>query len=141
MTRFTYSDQLTSGSYKDGCEFCGARIPALRDNGLDNAHIIATGYAPEHRWNVLVLCHSCHRILDQVVKPRIADALRVAASGFRENPSNNEAPKYIVSSDWKRLIEMLDANVVEKERLPDIDLRMEVWLGRNGSNSLDSARL
>jgi len=128
----TNKDILAKGLYEKGCEFCGAKVPAQDYFGLEHAHIISSTYAPEHRWNVLMLCGSCHHIFDKVVKPRVFSALRIAATGFFESPQNPGNPPYVAAHDWKQMIERLDADVAAKTPLPAIDTSKVVWTDRNG---------
>jgi hypothetical protein len=79
-----------SAKYAEGCEWCGTRIPAIKakgksgspTRGLEAAHIIAREYGPEHEWNVFILCPTCHKIFDEVIKPRVQAALEIAVTGY-----------------------------------------------------------
>jgi hypothetical protein len=91
---------------KKGCEFCGNRIPALDNNGLEKAHIISKTFGPRHEWNPLVLCPRCHKVLDDVVKPRILKALNEAATGFPKNGKTN-VTKFRIADNWSELVSTL----------------------------------
>jgi 5-methylcytosine-specific restriction endonuclease McrA len=56
-----------------GCEFCGRKLPGLKNHGLDACHVVAR---VNRRDNIIVLCPSCHRAFDKVLKPAVATALR-----------------------------------------------------------------
>lgn len=131
-------DICAADLYAKGCEFCGARIPAQDYFGLERAHIISGDYAPEHRWNILLLCGNCHHIFDEVVKPRIFSAFRIAATGFYENPLNVGDAPFIAASNWKQMIERLDANVATKSPLPEIDATKTPWIERTPLGVADS---
>jgi len=126
----TISDTFSRELYEKGCEFCGAKVPAQDYFGLEHAHIISSAYAPEHRWNCFILCGNCHHVLDKVVKPRVFAALKIAATGFHEHPQSSEPPRYIVSPDWKMIVERLDAEIA-KAPLPAVDKSKTVWKNRN----------
>jgi predicted restriction endonuclease len=130
----TNKDTFVKELYEKGCEFCGAKVPAQDYFGLENAHIISSAYAPEHRWNTFTLCGNCHHILDKVVKPRIFSALRIAATGFYDNPQSTGEPPFVVAHDWKLIIERLDAEIAAKNPLPSVDKKKIVWKNRNRPN-------
>jgi hypothetical protein len=123
----THTTDNRSSKYNEGCEWCGTRIPAikakgkngLRTHGLESAHIIARDYAPEHDWNTFILCPTCHKIFDEVIKPRIQSALETAVSGYPDNP-NGKAKEYISATDYKDAVEKL----VKPQNLPATKLAL-----------------
>jgi hypothetical protein len=125
-----------TAKYAEGCEWCGTRIPAMKSKtgrktgGLERAHILAKGNAPEHEWNVFILCPTCHKIFDEVIKPRMQAALETAVCGFAENPSSKDI-SHICAKDYREAVEMLT-------RDPDRPLRgrtkgkhFDVWKYRS----------
>ncbi len=117
-----------SEKVQKGCEFCGAKIPALPNNGLEKAHIISQSFGPKHRWNLFVLCPTCHRVLDDVIKPRILNAIDTAASGFCRNGTTNTGEKYrILAPDHGSLFAMLVSKSNHCHPLEKIDLSCKEW--------------
>jgi hypothetical protein len=109
-----------------GCEFCGRRIPYLPNNGLEKAHIIADDFGPKHQWNLFVLCPTCHKVLDEVVKPGIIAALSVAADGFSRNGSNNEK-RYRIGNDYQDLVARLEAVNKKPKDTKKINAELDKW--------------
>ncbi|MBW1796116.1 MAG: hypothetical protein JRJ38_17115 [Deltaproteobacteria bacterium] len=72
--------------YEAGCEWCGRKIPGTPERtssrykryGLDFCHIISRMNAPKQEWNGFILCPTCHRLFDEVIKPKIIRALETA---------------------------------------------------------------
>lgn len=103
-----------SSKYAEGCEWCGTRIPAIKAKGkngwhtlgLESAHIIAREYAPEHEWNVFLLCPTCHKIFDEVIKPRVQAALQISVTGY-PNPPSSKARDFVSARDYKEAVERL----------------------------------
>ena len=128
MPRKTWKDK-----YSAGCEWCGARFPAIENQscGLDSCHIIAREYAPEHEWNVFLLCPNCHRIFDQIVKPKLQRAIKIALSGFGDTPGDPEK-KYVVAKHYDVVLRGLVKQ--EREDLPASSVPeiadLEVWRDR-----------
>jgi len=120
--------------YNRGCEWCGTRFPGIRKDsaGLDSCHIIARDYAPEHEWNVFLLCPNCHRIFDQVVKPKMQHAINMAITGFGDNPDDKKK-RYVVATDFRIILKALikrDDKAEPDEALPDQITELLVWRDR-----------
>ncbi len=128
MRKKTWTDR-----YAAGCEWCGARFPAIESQscGLDSCHIIAREYASEHSWNVFLLCPNCHRIFDQVVKPKLQRAIHTALTGFGDSPADTEK-KYVVAKHYNVVLKALVKQ--ERESLSDSAVpeiaELTVWRDR-----------
>ena len=100
--------------YEAGCEWCGRKIPGIPERessrykkyGLDFCHIISRSNAPKQEWNGFVLCPTCHRLFDEVIKPKIIQALETSVSGFPEIPTKPEK-QYISAKTYKEAVESM----------------------------------
>jgi hypothetical protein len=73
--------QLKKDGRFDCCEFCGARIPRLENNGLQAAHVISDQFGgPDHPDNAIVLCNHCAEAFDRFLKAKIAKAFHYTNS-------------------------------------------------------------
>jgi len=100
--------------YEAGCEWCGRKTPGTPEHpslpykryGLDFCHIISRANGPKQEWNGFVLCPTCHRLFDEVVKPKIINALETAVCGFPEIPTKPKR-RYISATSYKEAIELM----------------------------------
>ncbi|MGO9586385.1 MAG: HNH endonuclease [Limisphaerales bacterium] len=77
----------------DCCEFCGARIPRLENNGLQAAHVISDqNGGPDHPDNAIVLCHQCAEAFDRFLKAKIAKAF--------DHANSTRQTAFSVPNDW-----------------------------------------
>ena len=131
--------------YSAGCEWCGTKIPAIKakgkngwdTHGLESAHIIAREFAPEHEWNVFILCPTCHKIFDEVIKPRVQRALEIAVTGY-PNPPTAKQRDYVSARDYKEAVERLS----KPQNGPSISLNppaisKTVWNERQTQNKTE----
>ncbi len=59
------------------CEFCGFRIIALENKGLQISHIVSkTDGGDDSEDNVLFLCNNCAETLDRFIKIKIYKAFK-----------------------------------------------------------------
>ena len=108
------NEPIWKKKYEAGCEWCGRKIPGVpeRQNarfkryGLDFFHIISRNNGPTQEWNGFVLCPTCHRLFDEVIKPKIISALEVAVSGFPEIPTKPNK-RYVSVRTYKEAIQSM----------------------------------
>lgn len=116
--------------YAEGCEWCGHKIPSMPDRdscnykkyGLDFCHIITRRNGPTHAWNGFVLCPTCHRLFDEVIKPKIIKALETAVTGFYEIPTIQK--KCVSARNYKEAIELMSHN---GKNIADPDPILKRW--------------
>lgn len=127
-----------SSKYAEGCEWCGTRIPAIKargkngrhTHGLESAHIIAREYAPEHDWNTFLLCPTCHKIFDEVIKPRIQVALETAVNGYPHH-LNGKTKEFVSARDYKSAVERLSKpQNAASVKLAGPAAKMKLWSER-----------
>lgn len=54
---------------KQGCEWCGRRVPGLKSGGIEGCHMpgCTTSEGGGKQKNIFVLCKNCHAVFDNVI--------------------------------------------------------------------------
>lgn len=81
---------ITPLAKRKACELCGWHHPSRKGYGLEEAHILADGFGPRQRWNILTLCPNCHTAFDMVIKPRLIAALCLSTKCLPANGVDGE---------------------------------------------------
>lgn len=74
---------------EQGCELCGRKIPASKNNGLIWSHIVSKPIGRDEEVNCLALCPTCSNAFDMVIKPAIFKACKKYSTGLVPNDWEN----------------------------------------------------